>query len=72
MTKAGITHDVVPHFMQRFGNAYRAQIQDFVNNVLQDAKPSISGADAVAALRIGLAATKSLHEEKAIKVADVN
>ena len=31
MTREGISHDVVPHFMERFGNAYLAQIQDFVS-----------------------------------------
>ncbi len=34
MTKEGITHDVVPYFMERFEGAYLAQIQDFVNKVL--------------------------------------
>jgi inositol 2-dehydrogenase len=59
MTKEGITHDVVPHFMQRFEKAYRSQIQEFVENVLNGAQPSITGADAIAALQISLAATES-------------
>ncbi len=33
MTQEGITHDVVPHFMQRFEGAYLTQIQDFVDKV---------------------------------------
>lgn len=68
MTKEGISHDVVPHFMQRFENAYLAQIEDFVTKVIAGAPPSISGIDALAALQIGLAATRSLHENTAVTV----
>jgi predicted dehydrogenase len=69
MTKDGITHDVVPHFMQRFENAYLAQIQNFVENVQNGSEPSISGADAVAALQISLAATQSLQKNRTVTVA---
>ena len=69
MTKDGITHDVVPHFMQRFENAYLAQIQNFVENVQNGSEPSISGADAVAALQISLAATQSLQQNRTVTVA---
>jgi len=68
MTKDGISHDVVPHFMQRFEKAYLAQIRDFVDNVLKGAEPSISGEDALAALQISLAATQSLNENQPVTV----
>ncbi|PYV52255.1 MAG: inositol 2-dehydrogenase [Acidobacteria bacterium] len=68
MTKDGISHDVVPHFMQRFEKAYLAQIRDFVDNVLKGAEPSISGEDALAALQISLAATQSLKENQPVTV----
>jgi inositol 2-dehydrogenase len=71
MTSAGITHDVVPYFMERFENAYLTQIQDFVGNVLEGRKPSITGADAVAALRISLAATMSHRENRPVAVAEI-
>jgi len=71
MTKEGITHDVVPYFMERFESAYLAQIQDFVNNVLHDQEPSITGADAVAALRISLAATTSLRQNRPVEVREI-
>lgn len=72
MTEGGITHDVVPHFMQRFERAYLAQIQDFVDNVLEGRKPRVTGADAVAALRISLAANKSLKENRPVEVAEIS
>jgi inositol 2-dehydrogenase len=68
MTKEGITHDVVPHFMERFESAYLAQIQDFVDNVLHGRGPSITGADGVAALRVSLAATTSLRESRPVEM----
>jgi len=68
MTKQGITHDVVPHFMERFENAYLAQIQDFVDKVLKDEEPSITGTDAVAALRISVAATRSFRENRPVEI----
>ncbi len=71
MTKEGITHDVVPHFMERFEDAYLAQIQDFVDNVLHGRNPSISGADAVAALRISVAAARSYAESRPVDVSEV-
>ena len=72
MTQEGITHDVVPHFMQRFESAYLTQIQDFVNRVTAGQAPSLTGADAIAAMRISLAATLSCHEQRPVQVSDIN
>ena len=71
MTKAGVTHDVVPHFMERFGNAYLTQIQNFVDNVLQDNEPSITVVDGVAALEVSLAATKSFKENRPVEIKEI-
>jgi len=72
MTQEGITHDVVPHFMQRFEGAYLTQIQDFVNRVTAGEPPSLTGADAIAAMRISLAATLSCHERRPVQVSEVD
>lgn len=61
MTAEGITHDVVPYFMERFEIAYLAQIRDFVERVTRGAAPSITGQDALQALYISLAANRSLQ-----------
>jgi inositol 2-dehydrogenase len=71
MTKEGITHDVVPHFMERFETAYLNQIQDFVNNVLQGKEPSIRAAEGVAALKVSLAATKSYQENRPVEINEI-
>lgn len=47
------------YLMDRFGEAYRAQVRHFVDGVREDRAPAVSGADALAAFEIGLAATYS-------------
>jgi inositol 2-dehydrogenase len=71
MTGDGISHDVVPYFMERFENAYRVQIQDFVDKVLQGGAPLVSGTDAIAALRISLAANASLNQGRSVDVNEI-
>lgn len=68
LTPAGVTHDAVPYFMERFENAYLAQIRNFVEHLQKDLPPSITGADAMAALRITLAANLSLREHRPVEV----
>jgi predicted dehydrogenase len=70
LTKEGVTHDVVPHFMERFGEAYLTQIINFIDNVLQDREPAITAADGIAALTVGIAATKSFAENRPISLKD--
>ncbi|MFC2115621.1 inositol 2-dehydrogenase [Bacteroidota bacterium] len=70
LTKEGVTHDVVPHFMERFADAYREQIMNFVDNVLEDREPAITANDGIAALKVGIAATKSLKENRPVYLKD--
>ena len=72
MTKEGVTHDVVPHFMERFGDAYLTQIKDFVDNVLQEKEPSITAADAISALIVSIAATRSYQENIPVQIKEIN
>jgi len=71
MTKNSVAHDTVPYFMERFRDAYTAQLQNFAQNVLQDRTPPITIDDGMEALRIGVAATRALESRGAISVADV-
>lgn len=71
LTKTGVTHDVVPHFPQRFGAAYTAQIEHFVDCVVNERAPLVTPSDARAALQIGIAATQSQHTGQVVMVADV-
>ena len=71
LTAEGITHDAVPYFMERFENAYLAQIQNFVEHVQKSLPPTITGADAEAALRISQAANVSLRERRPVEVQEL-
>jgi scyllo-inositol 2-dehydrogenase (NAD+) len=70
MTKEGIAHDAVPYFFERFESAYLTQIQDFVDNVRKGQRPSVTGADAIAAMRISLAANASFQEKRPVEIPD--
>ncbi len=71
VTKAGVTHDIVPHFPQRFGAAYTRQIEHFVECLRTGIEPLVTPADARAALQIGIAATRSHMENRVIYIRDV-
>ncbi len=68
MTRQGVTHDTVPYFMERFGEAYSAEIRDFVRCILENRPPSVTGQDARRATAIGIAATRSLDEGRMVEV----
>jgi inositol 2-dehydrogenase len=71
MTEKKVSHDTVPHFMQRFADAYPAQLEDFAGNVLHGRPPSITLADGIEALRVALAATRSYHTGQPVEVASI-
>jgi scyllo-inositol 2-dehydrogenase (NAD+) len=71
LTPKGARYDVVPHFPQRFGAAYTAQIAHFVECLRDGKAPSVTHVDARAALQIGLAATMSQHEGRVVYVNEI-
>lgn len=71
MTSAGVHHDVVPHFPQRFGAAYTAQIASFAACVHEGKAPLVTAVDARAALQAALAAMHSQHRAAPVMVAEV-
>jgi len=68
MTKGVVAHDTVPYFMERFAQAYTAQLENFAQNVLQGRQPPITVDDGVQALRIAVAATRAQHTGQRIEV----
>ena len=57
-----------PHFAQRFGEAYHAEMVHFVDTILRDLKASPSLSEGRAALNAGLAAFESTETGKLAKV----
>jgi scyllo-inositol 2-dehydrogenase (NAD+) len=71
LTKNSVAHDTVPYFMERFRDAYTAQLQNFAQNVLQDRPAPIAIADGMEALRIGVAATRARESGQTVVVAGI-
>ncbi len=71
MTKEGVTHDTVPWFMERFGEAYVAQLQNFIEHLQKQKEPSIKCSDGVAALQVAIAATRAFKENRPVAVSEI-
>ena len=69
--ETGVSHDVVPHFPERFGPAYTAQITAFVESLRTGQPPRVTAADARAALQAAIAATVSQYEGRVVRVSEI-
>jgi myo-inositol 2-dehydrogenase / D-chiro-inositol 1-dehydrogenase len=72
-TAEGVTREL-PHnfFMQRYVDAYAAEIEAFVEAIASGAPVAVSGHDGRMALAIGLAAKKSYYERRPVRVAEIS
>lgn len=71
MTKNNVSHDVVPFFPERFGEAYLSQLENFAQNLLHDRPPPVTISDGIEALRISIAATRSCQTGETVEVASI-
>lgn len=58
-------------FMERYADAYKKEIIDFIDSVTNNKQVSVSGIDGLKSLQIGLAANKSLKENRPVKVDEI-
>jgi scyllo-inositol 2-dehydrogenase (NAD+) len=72
LNKAGVTHDTVPYFMERFAFAYAEEIRVFVRHILENTAPTVTAEDARAATAIGIAATLSLDEQRPVLISEID
>ena len=64
LTSNGGTQMLADHFLTRFADAYVAEVRDFVQSMLNDRPPRVSGEDGLRALEIAVAAENShLHSK---------
>jgi scyllo-inositol 2-dehydrogenase (NAD+) len=71
LTRAGAQHDVMPYLVERFGDAYRAQLQHFADCLRNGQAPSVGGADALAACEIGVAATLACQTGRPVIISEL-
>jgi myo-inositol 2-dehydrogenase/D-chiro-inositol 1-dehydrogenase len=64
----GVCHDHVYWYIDRFGVAYRREMEHFVDCVARGVAPDVGGADARAAQALAEAAARSLREGRPIDV----
>jgi myo-inositol 2-dehydrogenase/D-chiro-inositol 1-dehydrogenase len=69
--KGGIHGDFVFYFIERFRDAYRAEVQAFVDAVRDRRPPTPGTRDAIESLRVALAATRSLKTGQPVTVGEV-
>ena len=71
LTRNSVAHDTYPGFMERFAEAYAAEMKDFAHAILEDREPAVGGADARAATLIGVAAMRSLDEGRPVLISEI-
>jgi inositol 2-dehydrogenase len=64
LTDEGGTQTLADHFLTRFDDAYVAEVQDFVQSMLHDRAPRVTGQDGLRALEIAVAAENSYLQSK--------
>ena len=58
-------------FIERFADAYRTELVDFVRAIRDQRAPRVGALDALEALRIAIAADRSLHTQRPVKLLEV-
>ncbi|MGH2751809.1 MAG: Gfo/Idh/MocA family protein [Actinomycetota bacterium] len=64
-------HDAYPNFQERFAAAYEAEIAAFVEVVQGGAASPCTARDALEALRVGLACTRSRKEHRPVSIEEI-
>jgi scyllo-inositol 2-dehydrogenase (NAD+) len=68
LNPSGSHHGIVDHFLTRFADAYVLEVQDFVQTILADRAPKVTGHDGLKALEMAVAAEQSHLSGKPVQV----
>jgi predicted dehydrogenase len=68
LSSAGGSKVLADHFLSRFYDAYLEEVRDFVDNMLRDRPPRVTGEDGLRALEIAVAAENSHLQSKPVSV----
>jgi myo-inositol 2-dehydrogenase/D-chiro-inositol 1-dehydrogenase len=69
LTPDRVCQDYVSDFVERFADAYREEMEHFVEAVRSDRDPEVGGADDAAAFTLAQAADRSYREGKTVRLA---
>jgi inositol 2-dehydrogenase len=68
LTSRGGEQALADHFLSRFADAYLAEVRDFVQTMLSDRAPRVTGEDGLKALAIAVAAENSHLQSRPVDV----
>jgi scyllo-inositol 2-dehydrogenase (NAD+) len=68
LTSSGSVSPIADYFLSTFADAYLAEMRDFVDRILNDRPPSVTGEDGFKALAIAVAAEQSHAQSKVTRV----
>jgi myo-inositol 2-dehydrogenase/D-chiro-inositol 1-dehydrogenase len=68
LDRRGVHHDMPWTTPDRLGEAFVAEMQAFVDCVLDDTEPPVTGYDSRATVAVGIAATRAMHEAQPVEV----
>jgi myo-inositol 2-dehydrogenase/D-chiro-inositol 1-dehydrogenase len=72
-SEKGVSGDLPLHFfLERYQESYINEMVDFVNALNTDGEMPVSGQDGLMSILIGLAARKSVQENRPVKITEVN
>ena len=72
ITAAGVQSAKPQHFfLDRYQESYVIELQDFVEAIRNDRTPPVTGQDGLAPVVIGLAAKKSLQENRPVRITEI-
>ena len=71
LTRAGVAHDAVDHYLTRFADAYEKEMRDFVLTMLSDRPPRVTAHDGRQSLAVALAAERSYRESRPVSLAEL-
>jgi predicted dehydrogenase len=69
LTTNGSVSPIADYFLSTFADAYLAEVRDFVDRILNDRPPTVTGEDGLKALAIAVAAEESHIHSQTIRVA---
>lgn len=71
-TKDGVQGALPLHFfLERYAEAYKAEMEDFTSTLIDDNQAPVGGEDGLKSLKIGLAAIKSLKENRPVQISEI-
>lgn len=71
LSSEGIISDHVHWFLERFDDAYVAELQAFIDSIVNDAAPPVTGEDGRAAMALAVAAEMSLGSKRPVMMSEV-